>query len=695
MKDVFISYKAEEFDEANWVKTILETNGISCWMAPMCIPGGSSYAVEIPQAIRECKVFVLILSEKSQLSKWVPRELDQAINAGKIVLPFMLENCPLKDDFNFYLTNVQRYAAYENKARAIEKMLTEIKAIIGAKDTAETESGVKSDDNSKSVPLKTEATETFSDSSEKAFENKENAEEEEEESFGILDKLLEHREKLQKQEAERKVVEKRTKEQKRKTVKTEKTRPSKKKDSLAGYICFILVGVIVIVILSIILSSFSKIEIAGKKFSKNSYSLSLENVTVTEKDINKLPEFKELSSIDLRNCNITPYVLGELSKYANYSLTVKNCGLTDDHLKSIGEADPNLRYFYFNDNEEVKDISDLSPLADTLEEIYFSNCGVKDLSALSQFTHLETIKASNNEITDVSSLGMLSDLVMLEIADNSINDISMLKLNKKLEFININGNCVESLEGLESAISLCVLKAADNKLTDLSGIENTTVLQDVDLKGNGISDFSVLTKSAETLKYLELDGNPVSDISFVGNFVKLLSLSVDNTGIDSLAGVEKCVSLYKLSAQNNSITTADKVFTGGKITYLDLSDNQITSFEGLTVDIEDFGIILDLSNNALEGEVTIPQGKYKLLDLGGNAITGITGLTESRVNTAVIQYAEEMDFTALKEFEVYDYYILDCPLDKELSVSEILGKYDTYFTDREGFVSEYYVETQE
>ena len=66
MADVFISYKSEEFDDANWVKAALETNGISCWMAPMCIPGGSNYAVEIPQAIREAKVFVLILSEKSQ-----------------------------------------------------------------------------------------------------------------------------------------------------------------------------------------------------------------------------------------------------------------------------------------------------------------------------------------------------------------------------------------------------------------------------------------------------------------------------------------------------------------------------------------------------------------------------------------------------------------------------------------------------
>ena len=137
-KDVFISYKAEEIEEASWVKSVLESNGISCWMAPSCIPGGSSYAVEIPQAIRQAKVFVLILSSKAQSSQWVSREVDLAINEGKIVLPFMLENCALKDDFNFYLTNVQRYAAYENKLAAAEKMINEIKALVGH-STAENE----------------------------------------------------------------------------------------------------------------------------------------------------------------------------------------------------------------------------------------------------------------------------------------------------------------------------------------------------------------------------------------------------------------------------------------------------------------------------------------------------------------------------------------------------------------------------
>lgn len=135
-KDVFISYKSEEFKEAETVKSILEANGISCWMAPMSIKGGSSYAVEIPEAIQECDAFVLILSEVCQTSRWVPREINQAINEGKTILPFMLEECSLKKDFSFYLTNVQCYKAYEDRVAALEMMIGDIRAILGrrAKD---------------------------------------------------------------------------------------------------------------------------------------------------------------------------------------------------------------------------------------------------------------------------------------------------------------------------------------------------------------------------------------------------------------------------------------------------------------------------------------------------------------------------------------------------------------------------------
>ena len=136
-KDIFISYKSEDFDQANWLRSVLEANGFSCWMAPASIPGGSNYAREIPQAIDQCRVFVLALTQRCQDSIWVPKELDRAINSGKIIMPFMLENCALTDDFNFYLSNVQRYNAYQNKAAAVERMLRDLQALLDAKEIPE------------------------------------------------------------------------------------------------------------------------------------------------------------------------------------------------------------------------------------------------------------------------------------------------------------------------------------------------------------------------------------------------------------------------------------------------------------------------------------------------------------------------------------------------------------------------------
>ena len=130
MKEIFISYSSVDFPQADTVRSVLEKNGLSCWMAPRDIPGGSNYTKEIPIAIRNCKVFVLILSQRAQSSHWVLKELDSAVNCGKVILPFMLEDCALNDEFNFLLTGAQRYSAYQKKAEAMETLIGRIRGII-------------------------------------------------------------------------------------------------------------------------------------------------------------------------------------------------------------------------------------------------------------------------------------------------------------------------------------------------------------------------------------------------------------------------------------------------------------------------------------------------------------------------------------------------------------------------------------
>ena len=131
MKQVFISYSSKDYAQAQAVRHVLEQNGITCWMAPADIPGGSNYTKEIPIAIRGCQAFVLMLSDNAQKSHWVLKELDSAVNEGKIILPFQLEDVPLSDEFNFLLTGAQRYDAYQRKSEALNLLVARIKAIIG------------------------------------------------------------------------------------------------------------------------------------------------------------------------------------------------------------------------------------------------------------------------------------------------------------------------------------------------------------------------------------------------------------------------------------------------------------------------------------------------------------------------------------------------------------------------------------
>ena len=127
--DAFISYSSKDYIEVNNLRTILESNSISCWMAPQSMPGGASYAQEIPLAIKNCLVFLLMISRQSLSSQWVPKELSIALGQRKTVLPLMLENCALTEIFHFFLTDVQRYNAYESKSEILRLLINRIRQI--------------------------------------------------------------------------------------------------------------------------------------------------------------------------------------------------------------------------------------------------------------------------------------------------------------------------------------------------------------------------------------------------------------------------------------------------------------------------------------------------------------------------------------------------------------------------------------
>jgi adenylate cyclase len=90
--DVFLSHAANDRVAALAVLAGLEGAGIRCWIAPRDIPAGSEYGEQIVEAVKGCRVFVVIFSASANASPHVRREVERAVSTDRTIVPFRIEN---------------------------------------------------------------------------------------------------------------------------------------------------------------------------------------------------------------------------------------------------------------------------------------------------------------------------------------------------------------------------------------------------------------------------------------------------------------------------------------------------------------------------------------------------------------------------------------------------------------------------
>lgn len=107
MSYAFISYGSKDRDIVNPIKDILVANGIKTWVAPDDIPAGSNYSEVINDAIKNCTLFIIVLTKDSQESLWIQRELERAVTYDKPILPVQIDNFDLSDVYKFFFSDKQ------------------------------------------------------------------------------------------------------------------------------------------------------------------------------------------------------------------------------------------------------------------------------------------------------------------------------------------------------------------------------------------------------------------------------------------------------------------------------------------------------------------------------------------------------------------------------------------------------------
>jgi hypothetical protein len=89
----FVSYSRVNKQFAIRLASELKSAGFSVWMDQFDIPTGARWDDEIEKALRECQIFLFIITPASIASDNAKDEMGYAIDHDKYILPVLLEEC--------------------------------------------------------------------------------------------------------------------------------------------------------------------------------------------------------------------------------------------------------------------------------------------------------------------------------------------------------------------------------------------------------------------------------------------------------------------------------------------------------------------------------------------------------------------------------------------------------------------------
>ena len=200
-------------------------------------------------------------------------------------------------------------------------------------------------------------------------------------------------------------------------------------------------------------------------------------------------------------------------------------------------------------------ITDLSPLAGLtgLEVLNLSGNQIEELWPLAGLTALQRLDLSDNRIEDIATLAELTGLEVLDLSGNRIEELWPLAGLTALQRLDLSDNRIEELWPLAGLSGLQVLLLDRNRVADVSALSPLAELANLGLSGNQIADIGLLTElgrlhrldlsgnavaDVSGLVWLQLPGNPVSDVTPLGRLEKLLWLWLDSrtaAGMEALA----------------------------------------------------------------------------------------------------------------------------------------------------------------
>jgi hypothetical protein len=121
--EVFISYSRRDLEFVSRLAADLDAKVAGVWFDKSDIRAGEQWRESIAKGIRDCKVMVLVLSPDSAASKNVQDEINQALEAGKTIMPVLYRSVELKGGLAELVHETQyvdlRHGSYEDNFQVL------------------------------------------------------------------------------------------------------------------------------------------------------------------------------------------------------------------------------------------------------------------------------------------------------------------------------------------------------------------------------------------------------------------------------------------------------------------------------------------------------------------------------------------------------------------------------------------------
>jgi len=119
----FLSYSRGDQEFALRLAAFVRARGVSLWVDQLDIRPSEHWDRAIERAVSSCRGIVVVLSPRSVVSDNVADEISFAIDAGKSVLPVMIERCSLP----LRIARMQVIDATTNDDKALEACVAELR----------------------------------------------------------------------------------------------------------------------------------------------------------------------------------------------------------------------------------------------------------------------------------------------------------------------------------------------------------------------------------------------------------------------------------------------------------------------------------------------------------------------------------------------------------------------------------------